>query len=115
MAVEDKADPIFAEFAKEYEGKTIEFDGYIFDMMHHGNYKTRYDILVLAGNFSDPTYSGPNFLFEDVNIVHDLKLTGSNIPDTIGRGEKLHITAEVREYNETTGLFLLDPVSTEIR
>ncbi|WP_369117592.1 DUF4839 domain-containing protein [Rossellomorea vietnamensis] len=29
--------------------------------MLHGNYKTRYNILILAGDYGDTTFSGPNF------------------------------------------------------
>ncbi|MFC7685777.1 DUF4839 domain-containing protein [Ureibacillus sp. GCM10028918] len=115
LAVKNEADPIIGEFAKKYAGRTIEFDGYIANMMEHGNYKTRYNILILEGDYGGTTFSGPNFQFEDVNVVSDLNLFGSNIPDTIGMGQNLHITAVVEEYNENSGLFLLEPVSTEIR
>jgi Domain of unknown function (DUF4839) len=115
LAVKYEADPIIGEFAKKYAGRTIEFDGYIANMMPHGNYKTRYNILILAGDNGQTSFSGPNFQFEDVNIVGDLNLTGSNIPDTIGMGQNLHITAAVKEYNEASELFKLEPISTEIR
>ena len=32
------------KFASKYEGRTIEFDGTISAMNHHGDYETRYDI-----------------------------------------------------------------------
>ncbi|MCC5804112.1 DUF4839 domain-containing protein [Rossellomorea vietnamensis] len=115
LAVKDEADPIIGEFAKKNEGRTVEFDGYIANMMLHENYKTRYNILILAGDYGQTTNNGPSFQFKDVNIVSDLKLTGSNIPDTIGTGQNLHITARVEEYDEKSGLFRLDPISTEIR
>lgn len=115
LAVKNEFDQIIGEFAKKYVGRTIEFDGYIANLMQHGNYETRYDILILAGDYGQTTFSGPNFQFEDVSVVLDLNLTGSNIPDTIGMGQNLHITAEVKEYNETSGLFKLEPISTEIR
>ncbi|AGX06471.1 MULTISPECIES: DUF4839 domain-containing protein [Bacillus] len=115
LAVKNEADPIIGEFAKKYAGRTIEFDGYIANMMLHGNKKTRYNILILAGDNGETTFSGPNFQFKDVNVTSDLNLTGSNIPDTLGQGQNLHITAKVKEYNESTGLFRLEPVSTEIK
>ncbi|QOS92569.1 DUF4839 domain-containing protein [Brevibacillus sp. JNUCC-41] len=83
-------------------------------MMQNENYTTRYDILIYAGDYSETTAIGPSFNFEDVN-VSDLKLTGSEIPENIGMGQNLHITAVVEEYNETSGLFILKPISTEIR
>ncbi|MGG3916019.1 DUF4839 domain-containing protein [Rossellomorea vietnamensis] len=115
LAVKDEADPIIGEFAKKNEGRTVEFDGYIANMMLHGNYKTRYNILILAGDYGQTINNGPSFQFKDVNIVSDLKLTGSNIPDTIGTGQNLHITAAIEGYDENSGLFRLDPISTEIR
>ncbi|WP_158074050.1 DUF4839 domain-containing protein [Micromonospora sp. CB01531] len=108
---------LFKEFAAKYQGRTIKFDGTIAAMNHHGDYKTRYGILVFAGDSTGSGVTGPNFQFKDVNITSDLRLTGSNIPDTIGVGQKLRITAEVEGYAgpEYQDLFLLDPVSTEVR
>ncbi|MEH7248167.1 DUF4839 domain-containing protein [Neobacillus niacini] len=114
LAVKNEADPIIGEFAKKYAGRTIEFDGNITNMMPHKSYKTSYDILILAGYYSETTFSGPNFKFEDVN-VSDLNLTGSDIPESIGMGQNLHITAKVGEYNETSQLFFLKPITTVIR
>jgi hypothetical protein len=114
LAVKDSWDPIVGDFAKKYAGKTIEFNGNIADMMQHGDYTTRYDILIYAGDFSETTAIGPSFKFEDVN-VSDLKLTGSEIPENIGTGQNLHITAVVEEYNENSGFLFLKPISTEIR
>ncbi|WP_328383584.1 DUF4839 domain-containing protein [Micromonospora zamorensis] len=112
-AVEDH--DLFKEFAAKYQGRTIEFGGTIAAMNQHGDSKTRYDILVFAGDRIESGVTGPNFQFKDVNITSDLRLTGSNIPDTIGVGQKLRITAEVEGYAEDTDLFLLDPVSTVVR
>jgi hypothetical protein len=114
LAVKDPFDSSVGNFAKKYAGKTIEFDGNIADLMQHKNYKTRYDILIYAGDYSETTVIGPYFKFQDVNIA-DLKLTGSDIPENLGKGQNLHITALVKEYNEDTGIFLLKPIATEIR
>ena len=102
-------------FATKYEGKNIEFDGNIAYMNNHGSSKTRYDILIAAGDYSKSTMTGPNFQFKDVNIVSDLRLTGSNVPDTIGAGQNLHIIARVEGYNPVQELFFLKPVSTVVR
>ncbi|MFI8803901.1 DUF4839 domain-containing protein [Micromonospora chalcea] len=108
---------LFEDFATKYRGRTIKFDGVVAAMNHHGNYKTRYDILVFAGDSPGSKVTGPNFQFNDVNITSDLRLTGSNIPDAITVGQKLRITAEVEGYAgpEHQDLFRLDPVSTEMR
>ena len=114
LAVKDEFHPIVGEFAKKYAGRTIEFDGNIAHMMQHGDYTTRFDILIYVGDYSETTFSGPSFKFEDVSVL-DLNLTGSEIPENIGMGQNLHITAVVEEYNETQGLFFLKPISTEVR
>jgi len=114
LAVKDENDPIIGEFAKKYGGRTIEFDGYIAHMVQHEDYTTRYNILIYAGDYSETTFSGPIFKFEDVNIL-DLNLTGPEIPENIGMEQNLHITAVVEEYNETSGLFFIKPISTKIR
>ena len=114
LTVNDTNDPIVSEFAEKYSGRTIEFDGYIANMMPHGKYKTRYDILINTGDYGETTYDGPDFKFEDVNVF-DLNLTGAEIPETIGLGQNLRITAVVEEYDENPGLFFLNPISSEIR
>jgi hypothetical protein len=107
--------PFINEFAKKYSGRIIQFDGYIANMMPHDGYKTRFDLLIYTGNNGESSGNGLNFKFEDVNVVSDLKLTGSSIPENISEGQNLRITAEVVEYDEVSGLFFLKPVSTEIR
>ena len=101
-------------FAAKYQGRTIKFDGYIAVMNNHGDNKTRYDFLVQAGNYSETSQTGPSFQFRDVNIF-DLNLTGSSVPDSVGKGDNLHVIARVGKFNPDTGLFLLEPVSTEVR
>jgi len=108
-------DPFISEFAKKYSGRIIQFDGYIAYMAPYEGYKTRFDLLIYTGNSGESSGNSLNFMFEDINIVSDLKLTGSNIPEYISEGQNLRITAEVEEYKEVSGLFFLKPVSTEIR
>jgi hypothetical protein len=115
LNAKDPGDQIIKDFARKYEGRTIEFDGNIAFMSLHGNFTTRYDILILPWDYSLTTMSGPNFQFKDVNIVFDLNLIGDNIPDYIGIGDNLHIVAKILDYNETQQLFFLDPISTEVR
>lgn len=112
LAVEDY--DLSEEVARKYEGKLIEFDGNIAYMANHDDYDTRYDMLITAGDYSETTQTGPSFKFEDVNAF-DLNLTGSNKPDYVGMGDNLRVIARVGEFNSDTGIFLLDPVSTEVR
>ncbi|WP_154794540.1 DUF4839 domain-containing protein [Occultella kanbiaonis] len=108
--------PAVEEFAQNYGGSLIEFDGSICAMNAHGDYDTRYDILVAYGDYSETQSSGgPNFQFRDVNTTYDLHLVGQDIPDDIGVGDNLHIVARVGAFEPDTTLFLLEPVSTEFR
>ncbi|ANU21425.1 hypothetical protein BBI15_15175 [Planococcus plakortidis] len=69
---------------------------------------------MFSGDYSETTFSGPNFKFEDVNM-NDLNLTGTDIPDSLGMGQNLRIRAVVEEFDENLGIIFLDPIVTEIR
>lgn len=114
LAASDMDGELFEAFTADYSGRLIEFDGHIANMAPHGDYATRYDILIYAGTYETSTLSGPSFMFRDVNTVWDLHLTGDDIPDTIGVNDSLHIVARVQGYEARNGLFFLVPVSTEI-
>jgi len=102
-------------FASTYTGRTIQFDGSIGAMAPHGDYDTRYDMLISLGDFSETTsYGGPSFQFRDKNI-RDLHLSGDHTPDSIEVGENVRVTAEVDKFLSTPCLLLLDPVETEVR
>ncbi|WP_066462973.1 DUF4839 domain-containing protein [Sanguibacter suarezii] len=108
--------PAVEEFAAKYKGRVIEFDGNIGAMAPHGDAKTRYDILISYGDYSETHSSGgPNFQFRDVNTTYDLHLTGANIPDSIGVGDNIRIAAQVGEFNADSLLFYLEPISTQFR
>lgn len=110
----DYCDASIKNFAEKYDGRRITFDGSVAALNPHGDYKTRYDILIGAGDFSATSARGPAFQFTDVNTVSDLHYA-EDVPDTIGVGTNLTVTATVGEYNPTTCLLQLKPVKTEIR
>jgi hypothetical protein len=115
LAATDYCGPSMAQFAAKYQGREIEFDGSITNMQHHGNYDTRYDILVGPGDAGPKTTAGPAFKYEDVNMF-DLKLAGNSVPSYVAEGDKFRFTAEVGEYKPNQGcLFYLTPVSTMVR
>ena len=100
-------------FVDKYEGQTIEFDGNIAFVSNHGDYSTRYDVLVYAGDYSEVSVSGPAFQFNDVGVT---ELTGELfLPDYVKMGSNVHIIATVYDYNEGSGLLLLRPKSIEQR
>lgn len=103
-------DQAYVDFANKYKGKTIKFDGSVYAMALHGNYTTRYDILVGACNFDPNSFSGPSFKFEDVNH-YDLGLDTLYVEDEIWVGRNVVITAKVGYYDSYRFLFYLDPIS----
>lgn len=113
-AVGDDCDARIATFASKYGGRTIAFGGSIRNMMNHGAYDTRYDILLAPGSKGPESTRGPNLKFEDVNVF-DLKLTGANVPDSIGEGDLFRFVAKVGEYNQDQCMLFLNPVSTRPR
>jgi hypothetical protein len=98
----------------KYGGRTIEFDGSIANMVNHGDYDTRYDVLVYPRNKGTQSTVGPNFKFEDVNVF-DLNLTGAKIPDAVGEGDRFRFVAQVVKYDPNGCLLFLEPVSTRVR
>ena len=103
-------DASYADFARKYNGRTIEFDGRIDYCAKHGNTKTRFDYLVSAGDYDPNHQTGPAFKFNDVNHF-DLNTDLA----TVNVGQNVHIIAKVESYNSNSGLFFLDPVSVTSR
>lgn len=101
-------DPSYGEFASKYSGRTIKFDGYVASLVHHGDYKTRYDVLIYYDNPDGVT--GPYFRFTDVN-VYDMNIT----TDSIKANDKVIVEAEVKSYEENTGFFQLKPVKVTVK
>lgn len=110
----DYCSPDIAAFAAAHRGQTIEFPGSIGAMAPHGDAKTRYDILITGGDYSETSVRGPAFQFRDENTTYDLHWTGS-VPDSISVGTNLSITAEVDRYEERSCLLLLEPITTAVR
>ena len=113
LELSDYCAPSIEAFAEKYRDRTIAFEASIGAMNSHNGAKTRYDILIGAGTFSETSSPGPAFQFRDVNTVSDLNYKG-DVPDSIGVGTNLHVEAEVEEYEAKSCLFLLDPVETVV-
>ena len=79
--------------------------------MHHGNYDTRFDVLIGAGDYDPNSTKGPYFHLTDVNF-YDMNVVGT---DSVYTGLNVRVTAEVGEYNSMSGLFELEIVSMETR
>ena len=99
-------DDSYAAFAAKYKGRIVEFDGSVDYCTNHGDYKTRFDYLLSAGDYDSDHQIGPTFKFDDVSYS-DL---GTDL-DSVGIGQNVHIVAEVLSFDSNTGLFYLEPVS----
>ena len=111
LAEKDPQSEIVSSFASEYRGKVIEFDGNVAYSSKHGDFDTRYDILIGAGDYDEDSAIGPNFQFVDVSYYElDIDLF-DYIEDYVAIGTNLHIIARVDKYNADTGIFHLDPIS----
>lgn len=104
-----------ADFAEKYQGKTIEFDGSVYYIIHHESAKTRFDILVGAGDFDENHQLGPTFKFEDVNAYDVGEDFGVILDHKYPMGTSVIIKAVVEEFDSEAGVFYLDPVSMSER
>lgn len=111
LSLKNEFDPFIGEFSEKYYGKTIEFNGNIGNIQNFSTnskvYKTRFNVLVLGGDFDPNSASGPNFRF--------INISASKLPKGIFQGEQIRIKAKVGTFNENNGLFELDPISIEKR
>ena len=114
LSTKDETSPLFKEFAEKYVGRTIEFDGNTSYVSLYRDYKTRFNYLIFVGDYSNTSFSGPQFQFRNVNYS-GLHLTGDNIPDPFGTGNNILITAKIVEFEEDSNLFLLEPISIKMR
>jgi len=102
------------QFAKEYSGRKVRFDGAIVAMQPHGDTNTRFDMLVSAGDFNPDSARGPSFQFRDTNAF-DLNITGKHIPDYVKAGQNYTFTADLDEYDPSTCLYQLWPEKSVTR
>lgn len=114
LALTDYCAPEVAAFAAAHSGQTIAFPGYVGALAPHDGATTRYDFLIGAGDFSETSVLGPAFQFRDVNATNNLRWVGA-VPDSIGVGTNLSVTAQVDRYEQSSCLLLLEPVSTGVR
>ena len=114
LALGDYCSPDIAAFAAAHSGEIIAFPGYIGAINPHDGATTRYDILIGAGDYSETSAPGPAFQFRDVNTTNDMRWVG-DVSDSVAVGTNLTVTAEVDRYEESSCLFLIEPVSTAVR
>jgi hypothetical protein len=99
-------------FYKKYGNALIEFDGNIAYMAPHGDYKTRYDALIQAGDYSETKLIGPPFRVVDVNY-YDFHLSGPNAPDSVRQSDNIRVIGRITGWKDPA--FTMEIVSTAIR
>ena len=100
-----------SSFAAAYSGRTIEFDGNIAYMVSHNGAKTRFDVLIYAGDYSETSAKGPHMQYKDVNYYN----MGASGIDSVQMGLNVRIRAIVGSYNASTDILSLTPVSMTAR
>lgn len=118
-------DSSYADFAKQYLGKTIEFDGSIDYKDNHSSYNPfngnssisdyEYDVLVSYGDYDTDHQTGPTIKIENVSsrkLGYDVSKT---LPSFMAVGSNVRIRVRVGSYNENTGIFEMHFESIEAR
>lgn len=101
------------QFAEKYKGKLIEFDGHVAYINPHGDYKTRYDILINGGDWvsmEQTNYRGINMQFNNVATTS----SPFSQMDGIGLGSNLRIKARVIAFGGGD-LLQLEPIEVTNR
>lgn len=107
--------PVMSDFAANYVGQTIQFDGYIGNVAVVSTFGSLYNILIGAWDFDESDVRGPDFQYREIAPVRELNLPGLVSPDDLRVPDRFRFTAVVDSYEPDTCLFLLDPVLTEPR
>lgn len=115
LNIKSDIDPAYADFAKKYSKNTVQFDGCITYLVNHDSYKTRYDLLLSAGNYVDENTANPGPIFK-LSDVGAFDLCGTTeMPSYIKIGANVVVTAKVKQFNQQAGVFELEIVKLEAR
>lgn len=104
--------PEYKTFATLHAGDEMEFDAFIADVQNHGDYTTRWDFLLMYGDYVDENTigNGPYLQFQDVGRF-ELGYDG----DGLHAGMNVHVIAKVQSYDENRGILVLTPVEVSDR
>jgi hypothetical protein len=111
LKTRDTCDDLNLDFAANYKGQMVAFDGSI---VHMERYSTGYDFLLGPGDEGPGTTVGPDFKYENVNIS-ELRLAGEESSVPVVEGDRFRFVARIVEFNTDQCIFHLTPVSTEPR
>lgn len=110
----DPYSSVIKAFAEKYEGRVIEFDGFVGASMLHGNYKTRYDVLINAGDFDPDKSQGPDFRLTSIGSESVYINGAGSDPSVFPAGSNIHVKATISDYKDDPAcIFLVQAHLTE--
>ena len=80
-------------------------------IQNHGDYTSRWDVLIASGDYDENSVMGPNFHLTNVNF-NDMNVTGG---DSVYSGLNVRIVAEVANYDSNSQLLELQIISIHVR
>ena len=85
-------------------------------MMNHDGYKTRYDILLSAGDYVDENTANPGPVFKVQGCEYQRAWNRRSVPASfVAAGSNVRVTAKVDSFDAERGIFYLKPVLVEER
>ena len=94
------------DFAKKYDGRTIQFDGNISCMRQTNSSYTKFGIAIDAGDLNASELSGPHFYLDDVTM-EEMNLSEDDKNSGISSGDNITITAIIDYYSvESESIYL---------
>jgi hypothetical protein len=100
------------KFWKKYAGAQIEFDGNISYIDNHGDYTTRFDALIVAGDYDEDDVRGPWFRIIDAGW-YDFHFRGKNMYYSVSAGDPVRVIGKIVSWNDDK--FELELISTKRR
>ena len=110
LAEQNPNSAVVKEFFTSHIGDTIQFDGNFASVQRHGDYKTRYDFLIHAGDYSATSVTGPEMRFQE-RTIYNL----NTHMDSVSTGDNVIIVATIEGYNDVSGTVELEPVRVGYR
>lgn len=100
-------DSSYIAFAEKYNNQIIEFDGHVEYLDLAENYKTRWEALIVFGDWAgwESSYTGPVFKTRYFNM-QEVKFEGLMETEM-----NVHVVARIEKYDEQAQLFFLDPIT----
>ena len=100
------------KFWKKYEGSRIEFDGNVSYIDTHGSYTTRFDALIVSGDYEEDYVIGPWFRVIDAGW-YDFHFEGKNKYYSVSQGDPVRVIGKIVSWSDDK--FELELISTKRR